>query len=94
MRNENLPFDIDVWYPLISANDTARTVFVPLRRCEVKAIVSHYRVWQNIRNASGNALSDEQLQALLGLQKRIEEELKTFGSNGAFLRLCGRSPKV
>lgn len=93
LRQENLCFDIDVWYPLIKANETARTVFVPLRRIEVNAIVSHYRVWQNIRSASGSTVSDEEFQALLNLQRRIDDELKSFGSKGAFLRLCGRSPK-
>lgn len=41
LRSENLPFDIDVWYPVM-APFTFRTQFVPLTRTEATAIV-HYQ---------------------------------------------------
>lgn len=91
LRQENLAFDIDVWWPLCRGQ-TADTVFLPLRRDEAEAIVAHYRSWCSIGAHSSAALRDENLRALLMLEQRLDAQLAHFG-NEAFLRLCGRSPK-
>jgi hypothetical protein len=41
LRSENLPYDIDVWYPSL-ASVTFRTEFLPLTRSEARAIVRYY----------------------------------------------------
>lgn len=42
LRSENLPFDIDVWYPQIS-QFTYKTVFLPLKKGEARALVNYYK---------------------------------------------------
>jgi gamma-glutamylaminecyclotransferase len=89
LRSENLPFDIDVWYPLIE-QFTFPTMFIPLTVSEAYAIV-HY---QDTRFNKRLRLTVQDVKILRNLEKRIDNVLKksTF-SSGAFLRLCGRSPK-
>ena len=92
LRSENLPFDIDVWYPRL-AKHTAATTFLPLTRREALAIMSyHDATW---RHAKPRMARDD-VRVLEALEARIDEELQTnaaFTSTGAFMRLCGRSPK-
>jgi hypothetical protein len=65
LRQENLAFDIDVWYPIV-ADLTPRTRFVPLRRIEAAAIVAHYKNWMRVGGGGSFELTEEHLQALLG----------------------------
>jgi gamma-glutamylcyclotransferase (GGCT)/AIG2-like uncharacterized protein YtfP len=89
LRSENLPFDIDVWYPLIE-QFTFPTSFIPLTIKEALSIV-HY---QDTRFNHRERLTTENINTLKLLEKRIDRELqKPIFKNGAFLRLCGRSPK-
>lgn len=90
LRSENLAFDIDVWYPPL-ANHTFPSVFLPLTRRDAQAIVAYY-------NAAWRSLPDDLTtivaETLLALEDRIDDALQqSFGDGGAFLRLCGRSPK-
>eukprot|EP00698_Gefionella_okellyi_P004160 TRINITY_DN13882_c0_g1_i1.p1 TRINITY_DN13882_c0_g1~~TRINITY_DN13882_c0_g1_i1.p1 ORF type:complete len:628 (+),score=112.34 TRINITY_DN13882_c0_g1_i1:40-1884(+) len=87
LRSENLAFDIDVWYPSLAAF-TFRSEFVPLTRTEALAIMNY----QNTRYLSRNRLTAEDVLVLQSLENRIAVSLQSF-PKGAFLRLCGRSPK-
>lgn len=92
LRSENLAFDIDVWYPLLSKH-TFPTVFLPLRRSEAAAIVGfHDMSWRSVRSA----LTRAEVSVLDALECRLDAALAkshNFKTHGAFLRLCGRSPK-
>ncbi|KAL0476368.1 gamma-glutamylcyclotransferase [Acrasis kona] len=90
IRSENLPFDIDVWYPRVK-DFTFETAFLPLSLSEAQAIVNYYETFYNHRMK----LSSEHVHMLKSLERRIEAELRTNQAFacGAFLRLCGRSPK-
>jgi gamma-glutamylcyclotransferase (GGCT)/AIG2-like uncharacterized protein YtfP len=89
LRSENLPFDIDVWYPLVE-QFTFPTSFIPLTLKEARSIV-HY---QDTRWNHRERLTSDNIKTLRTLEQRIETELKKpMFENGAFLRLCGRSPK-
>eukprot|EP01045_Picozoa_sp_COSAG04_P038512 COSAG04_NODE_10356_length_784_cov_1.039416_1_plen_146_part_10 len=90
LRSENLAFDIDVWYPPL-ARHTFATTFLPLTREEAAAIVAYHDAsWRSARAA----LTPAEVGVLEALEARIDEALAsgTF-VDGAFLRLCGRSPK-
>jgi len=90
LRSENLAFDIDVWYPPL-ARHTFATTFLPLTREEAAAIVAYHDAsWRSARAA----LTLAEVGVLEALEARIDEALAsgTF-VDGAFLRLCGRSPK-
>lgn len=88
LRSENLPFDIDVWYPRIR-QFTPRTVFLPLDREEAVALMNAY---QQFCGRDHLRLCD--LDVLSNLENRIKTAVdENFSSTGAFLRLCGRSPK-
>ncbi|CAB9505654.1 AIG2-like family [Seminavis robusta] len=90
LRSENLAFDIDVWYPPL-AEHTFSTVFLPLKRREAEAIVAYYNAtWRSLPHE----LTSQAVETLLALEARIDKALiEHFASRGAFLRLCGRSPK-
>ena len=98
LRSENLAFDIDVWYPSLK-DFTFLTEFIPFTKREALAILNYQHYAFNERK---NKFSKEDVEVLLSLQKRIQKVLnsnfsskrgKRKGTEGAFLRLCGRSPK-
>lgn len=92
LRAENLPFDIDVWYPVVKPF-TFPSVFLPLQKSECKAIQAAYNV--GVRGAR-KLLTREEIEILKNLQKSLDEVFdEHFSENGkgAFVRLCGRSPK-
>ena len=88
LRSENLPFDIDVWYPTLE-QFTFPTEFLPLTRPEAVAIL-HY---QDTRFSERKRLTVADVALLRALEVRIDAILKEKFHTGAFLRLCGRSPK-
>jgi gamma-glutamylaminecyclotransferase len=88
LRAENLPFDIDVWYPILK-QFTFRTVFRPFSRQEGKAVM-HYYQRRYLERGEFCQLDEE---ILLSLRDDLDKTIKTQFPNGAFLRLCGRSPK-
>ena len=89
LRSENLAFDIDVWYRRL-ASKTFRTVFQPMEESEGRAIREYY----NDRFNARGKLSEKSVEALLDLEERLDRLIQThFSAGGAFLRLCGRSPK-
>lgn len=89
LRSENLPFDIDVWYPRLRKH-TYRTVFLPLTRREAESLMRHYRTAYLGRAE----LTPNDVQTLSQLESSLDSTIqKHFPRSGAFLRLCGRSPK-
>ena len=95
LRSENLAFDIDVWYPPL-AEHTFSTVFLPLTRFDAEAIVAYYnKVHRRVDKNHG--FTDQVVDRLKSLEARIDTVLQredsSFAKHGAFLRLCGRSPK-
>jgi D123 len=94
LRSENLAFDIDSWYPLVK-DHTYPTLFLPLRRREAQAVCRFYRQLHGLRR--DRELGPADVAAIEGIEKRLgralEEHPEMFGQHGAFLRLCGRSPK-
>jgi hypothetical protein len=90
LRSENLAFDIDVWHPPLE-NHTFRSEFLPMTVDEATAILAYNDVsWRGARTA----LTLDEVATLEALEHRIDAELRrSFGERGAFLRLCGRSPK-
>jgi hypothetical protein len=48
LRAENLPFDIDVWYPQLAAH-TFASIFTPLTRTEARAIMNYQETRYNSR---------------------------------------------
>eukprot|EP01051_Picozoa_sp_SAG22_P007046 SAG22_NODE_483_length_9925_cov_3.568186_1_plen_664_part_00 len=90
LRQENLPFDIDVWYPKLQVH-TFRTSFLPLSLAEAKAVVRYYRARFIEEQA---AVSAPDVAVLHELEHRLDSHIKQcYGSTGCFLRLCGRSAK-
>lgn len=89
LRSENLPFDIDVWYPLI-ANYTFRSAFFPLDRLQATAVLNYQRT----RFLERHVLTGHDVQILQDMEKQLDVVIREqFGAAGAFFRLCGRSPK-
>jgi len=88
LRNQNLPFDIDVWYPTV-ASHTFNSKFLSLRRCEAEAIVNFYQTFYNCRRR----LTLTNICVLIELEKRLDTSIRKHFPGGAFLRLAGRSPK-
>jgi hypothetical protein len=85
LRSENLSWDIDVWYPLVK-DYTFRSIFVPLRLNEAKAIKAFHDVsWRHVRPS----LTDDEIQTLLSLEKTLHNCITQNFDNGAFMRLCG-----
>ena len=97
LRSENLAFDIDVWYPMLK-DFTFDTVFLPLRRREAIAIIHFYQT-RYIKNSATStpSLTLYDIQILHSLESAISDLLsdpnREFRVHGAFMRLCGRSPK-
>lgn len=93
LRQENLAFDIDCWYPLVS-QFTAETVFLPISKREALAVVRHYKEWVGIVSKKGDTtrFGVEDQMVLMALENRISTKLFELGTP-AFFRLCGRSPK-
>lgn len=98
---QNLPFDIDVWYPSLSSV-TFKTIFVPLTRPEARAIITYqnlrYRGKQNQFHTDGrtyylDSLIISDVSVLESLEDRLDVAVKDAFPEGAFIRLCGRSPK-
>jgi hypothetical protein len=90
MRSQNLPFDIDVWYPLLGKELMFETAFVPLMRSEATALLGYYET----RFMHRPILTKENVHVLQRLEERLNAVIKSnFGNSGAFMRLCGRSPK-
>jgi len=93
LRAENLAFDIDVWLPRLRAF-TFESEFIPLTRSEARAIINYYRTRNNLRRDMN--LTTDDVGVLRALEARIDLVLRAHfpaESGGAFLRLCGRSPK-
>ena len=92
LRSENLSFDIDVWYPQVR-HLTYKTIFSPFQRKEAKAIVAYYRTLHDIARPAD--FSSKDAHVLEELEQRLDHLIQTNfgGKGGAFLRLCGRSPK-
>eukprot|EP01084_Bolivina_argentea_P079798 144663_1 len=94
LRQENLAFDADVWYPII-AKFTFKTVFLPLRRCEATAIVHYFNARYLQRSIKQFTTYD--VKILIELENRISNILNNknndFYKYGTFMRLCGRSAK-
>lgn len=90
LRSENLSFDADVWYPLVS-DFTAKSVFIPLHIKEARAIKAYHDVsWRNVRTH----LFHDEVATLRSLETELDSIItEKFSPNGTFLRLCGRSPK-
>ena len=97
LRSENLAFDIDVWYPILK-DFTFFTVFLPLKRKEAIAMIHYYQQCY-IKNGdqSDIVLTPYDIEILKELEHEIDKLLSNkdykFHVNGAFMRLCGRSPK-
>eukprot|EP01083_Nonionella_stella_P023605 65323_1 len=97
LRSENLAFDIDVWYPILK-KFTFETVFLPFKRREAIAIIHYYQT-RYIRNAPHSVplLTPYDIKILNELEHQISNLLSdtshSFTTHGAFMRLCGRSPK-
>lgn len=90
LRSENLAFDFDVWYPPL-ARFTFPSECIPLSRPEARALL-HY---QETRYLGRGELSEADVRALQQLEARLHDRINAPGvyPEGAFLRLCGRSPK-
>merc|ERR1719456_127761 len=90
LRSENLAFDFDVWYPRLE-QWSFPSECIALQKAEAAAIVRY----QESRYLSRGAMTAEDVQSLKGLEDRLQRALVVPGAypDGAFLRLCGRSPK-
>jgi hypothetical protein len=71
------------------AKFTFETEFLPLTRPEAIAILSY----QETRFSGRKTLKGEHVTLLRSLERRIDAVVKQHFPDGAFLRLCGRSPK-
>lgn len=91
LRAENLPYDIDVWYPLVKSF-TFRSVFLPLLKTECKAIQAYYNV---VHRRTQSELTSQDIDALQRLKEDVDAllEREFSGKKECFVRLCGRSPK-
>ncbi|KAH3758821.1 hypothetical protein Pelo_9340 [Pelomyxa schiedti] len=104
LRQENLAFDIDVWYPALQ-RFTFDTVFVPLTRTEAAAIIAFYSCRYTQRDQfvviNGDGVTTttckftcDAVAVLKKLTASLDAIINSqFKKNGAFLRLCGRSTK-
>eukprot|EP01117_Protostelium_nocturnum_P014823 TRINITY_DN5682_c0_g1_i1.p1 TRINITY_DN5682_c0_g1~~TRINITY_DN5682_c0_g1_i1.p1 ORF type:complete len:514 (+),score=167.70 TRINITY_DN5682_c0_g1_i1:126-1667(+) len=88
LRSENLPFDIDVWYPSLESV-TFSTEFFPLTRTEAQSVLAY----QDTRYRGKKRLTTRDVRNLNALEERLDVEIKRHFPEGAFMRLCGRSPK-
>lgn len=89
LRSENLPWDIDVWYPPMKSF-TFPTKFLPLTFEEAHAILAFHDVsW---RHAKPSLLPSD-ISTLKRLEVAIDDLIKEFPGHCAFMRFCGRSPK-
>mmetsp|Transcript_16301 Transcript_16301/g.24567 ORF Transcript_16301/g.24567 Transcript_16301/m.24567 type:complete len:588 (-) Transcript_16301:62-1825(-) len=89
LRSENLSWDIDVWYPLVSEY-TFQTIFIPLTRSEAYAIKAYHDIsWRKIQKS----FTKNEILILKNLEININNTIQSYFKHGAFVRLCGRSPK-
>lgn len=90
MRHEGLPFDLDEWYPLLEPI-TYKTFFLPLTLEEAESIIAYNKTFYLHRAA----FTSSHTEVLEKLERKIEAffDTNTVLQKGAFLRLCGRSPK-
>ena len=90
LRQENLGFDIDVWYPALK-QFTFPTVFIPLTRTEARSIMNYYATRYLSRKGR---LTTADVAVLRSLEEMLDKEIRNnFSKTGAFMRLCGRSVK-
>lgn len=88
-KAEDLPFDVEAWYPILS-HLTAPTVFLDLTEEEATAIQCYYET----RFKAKDLLTEHHITTLRELEKKIETSAKdSFGSDPFFMRLSTRSPK-
>lgn len=91
LRTENIPFDIDNWYPALS-EFTFETQFIPMSRLEARAIITYYRA--RFLRHRGAGFTQADADALDALESHVDAVVRTaFGDTGCFMRLCGRSAK-
>eukprot|EP00040_Diaphanoeca_grandis_P029472 m.172694 g.172694 ORF g.172694 m.172694 type:complete len:684 (-) comp31698_c5_seq2:53-2104(-) len=92
LRSENIPFDIDNWYPSLK-KWTFKTVFVPMSRAEARAIVRYQ--WMRYSSREGFDQTENDTTTLEALEKRLDDTIyqESFSESGCFMRLCGRSAK-
>ena len=81
-------FDIDVWYPILQ-EFTFKSEFHPFTRQEAVAILNY----QNTVFLSRDRLGVGDIEVLRQLEEKLDSALKLRFPTGAFMRLCGRSPK-
>ena len=81
----------DVWYPLVK-QFTFKSEFLPLLKAECKSIQAYYNVFYRHTRPH---LTEDEISVLKNLEKEIDALLEEEFSRerGAFVRLCGRSPK-
>ena len=90
-RHESFPFDLDQWYPIMEPI-TFKTYFLPLKLEQAEAIIQYYST--NYLGKEGFTI--EHTKILEDLETQIDQLFTTtplLQKKGAFLRLCGRSPK-
>lgn len=90
LRSENLPFDIDAWYPALQ-RWTFRSVFLPLQRSEMRALIRGYRA--RFLHKPQALISSDDARVLTLLEQRIGSVIQRDFNGNAFFRLCGRSAK-
>src|SRR5690349_4893442 len=79
------------WYPSLAAF-TFPSYFIPLNMKEAVALKYYYATRLNVRR--DRDLTPFDVAVLKNLESRIDQVLKeNFSDTGAFMRLCGRSPK-
>lgn len=78
LRSENLPFDIDVWYPKLT-QFTFHTYLIPLTRTQAKSIILYYIGNNRIRNVlyKDEKFGVRDIDILNELEKQIEEVIKS-----------------
>jgi gamma-glutamylcyclotransferase (GGCT)/AIG2-like uncharacterized protein YtfP len=98
-RQENVAFDIDIWYPLLK-DITMETKFLPLTMQEHFAVVRYYRMRFLQREAFGAYFSSADQFVLSNLVRKLEHVMESLSppenpntEPAFFVRLCGRSPK-
>lgn len=90
-RHESFPFDLDQWYPIMEPI-TFKTYFIPLKLEQAEAITQYYSTYY--LGKEGFTIAHTRI--LEDLESQIDNLFTTtplLREKGAFLRLCGRSPK-
>ncbi|KAK8876246.1 hypothetical protein M9Y10_006441 [Tritrichomonas musculus] len=90
-RHESFPFDLDQWYPIMEPI-TFKTYFIPLKLEQAEAIIQYYSTFY----MGKEGFTSQHTKILEELENQIDNLFTTtpgLREKGAFLRLCGRSPK-